>query len=166
MLFRGYKAEYVAEYIGMMIMIYVGCASNAQGYLSNGDRSEGIQGPITWGVGLYFGTLISMNISGAHLNPAVTISQALYRKFDWNKVLYFMLAQTLGAFTGALLVFMQYYSAIDTYGGSKLLTPNVDRFEGTTAGIFTTFPQKQASISGHDKPAGSSTPTSMECFLD
>lgn len=77
-------------------------------------------------------------ISGAHLNPAVTFANCLFRKFPWRKFPIYMLAQVLGAMTAAAVVYANYKSAIEVYeGGKGILTvsgPNA------TAGIFCTYP--------------------------
>jgi len=143
MLFRGYNFEYVAEFLGTLLLLWIGGCANAQSLLSNGTWSEGVQGPLTWGLGLYFGVLISMNLSGGHLNPAVTISMAVHGKLPWERVPWYILAQCLGAFTGAILCYLQYFSAISTYGKGLLTIPPA---VGATAGIFTTFPNQMGSV--------------------
>lgn len=79
-------------------------------------------------------------ISGAHINPAVTLANCLYRKFPWRKFPIYMLAQVLGAMAGAAIVYANYKSAIDVYEGG----PNIRTVPGyspnATAGIFCTYP--------------------------
>jgi aquaglyceroporin related protein, other eukaryote len=79
-------------------------------------------------------------ISGAHLNPAVTLANCIFRKFPWRKFPGYMLAQTLGAMVASGIVYANYKSAIDVYeGGSHIRT--VPGFSNTsTAGIFCTYP--------------------------
>lgn len=79
-------------------------------------------------------------ISGAHLNPAVTFANCVYRKFPWRKFPAYAIAQTLGAFCASGVVYANYKSAIDVYeGGSHLRT--VPGYSDTaTAGIFCTYP--------------------------
>ena len=77
-------------------------------------------------------------ISGAHLNPAVTFANCVFRKFPWRKFPIYMLAQILGAMTASAVVYANYKSAIDVFEGG----PNI-RTVGTntsTAGIFCTYP--------------------------
>jgi len=61
-----------------------------------------------WGLGVMLGVYTAGRISGAHLNPAVTIALAAFKGFEWRKVLPYCLAQTLGAFVAALLVRWNY----------------------------------------------------------
>jgi len=83
-----------------------------------------------WGLAVAFGVYISFRISGGHLNPAVTLSLAVFRGFPWRKVVPYCLAQVAGAFTGSALVFFNYREAIARFD------PGLEK----TAGIFTTFP--------------------------
>lgn len=77
-------------------------------------------------------------ISGAHLNPAVTFSNCVYRKFPWRKFPGYVLAQTLGAFCASGVVYANYLSAINEYeGGPGIRTVTGDH---ATAGIFCTYP--------------------------
>lgn len=79
-------------------------------------------------------------ISGAHLNPAITFSCCVFRKFPWRKFPIYMVAQTLGALCAAGVVYGNYKSAIDTFeGGSHLRT--VPPALNATAGVFCTYPQ-------------------------
>jgi aquaglyceroporin related protein len=55
--------------------------------------------------------------SGAHLNPAVTLANCIYRKFPWRKLPIYTVAQTLGAFCAAAVVYGNYKSAIDQFEG-------------------------------------------------
>jgi aquaglyceroporin related protein len=77
-------------------------------------------------------------ISGAHLNPAVTLANCVYRKFPWRKFPTYMLAQTLGAMCAAAVVYANYKSAIDVFeGGPDIRTVGLNT---STAGIFCTYP--------------------------
>ena len=72
---------------------------------------------VTWGwaMAVAFGIWIAGGVSGAHLNPAVTLAFAVRRRFAWAKVLPYWGAQVLGAFTGAALVFGVYHNAINAF---------------------------------------------------
>ena len=82
-------------------------------------------------------------MSGAHINPAVTLALAVKRAFPWPKVAPYMVAQVLGAFVGGALVYLVYHDAISSFEAAKHIT------RGTLGGaadstptfsIFATFP--------------------------
>src|SRR4030081_10885 len=76
------------------------------------------------------GIYVAGKISGAHLNPAVTLALAVFRGFPWKKVLPYSIAQIAGAFVAAALVYWNYLPAFHK------MDPQLER----TAGVFTTFP--------------------------
>lgn len=129
-------AELVAEFLGTMVLLAFGNGVVAMVVLfGNGYPGEIVNGGFTnitfaWGLGVTMGIYVAGKITGAHLNPAVTLALAVYRNFPWRKVLPYSLAQVAGGFCGAALVFWNYHPAI------MRMDPTLER----TAGIFTTFP--------------------------
>jgi len=94
-----------------------------------------------WGFAVTFGVYVAGGISGAHINPAVTLAFAARRGFPWRKVPGYIAAQLVGAFLGALLVYVVYKGAIDSYERAH----NITRGEPdsvVTFSIFATFPAK------------------------
>ena len=128
--------ELMAEFIGTMVLILFGNGVVANVVLfGSGIPGEIVHGGYTnitlgWGLAVTMGIYLAGRISGAHLNPAVTISLAIYRDFPWRKVLPFILVQTLGAFLAAALVYWNYLPAFQAFD------PGMEK----TAGVFTTFP--------------------------
>lgn len=107
---RGLPAEMAAEFAGTMILILFGAGVVAQVVSGGESGSLGDHDSIAWawGLGVMFGVYVAGRATGAHLNPAVTLSFALFRGFAWSKVAPYALAQTLGAFVAALLVRWNY----------------------------------------------------------
>lgn len=130
-------AEMMAEFIGTMVLILFGNGVVAMvvlfGTHTPGEIVHGGYTNITfgWGLGVTMGCYIAGRISGAHLNPAVTVALAAFRGFSWAKVLPYCIAQIAGGFVAAALVFWNYLPAF------RAADPNFDH----TAGVFTTFPQ-------------------------
>jgi len=129
-------AELVAEFLGTFVLILFGTGVVAMVMLFPGrNPGETIHGGFTnvtlgWGLGVTMGIYVAGKISGAHLNPAVTVALALFRKFPWAKVIPYSAAQTVGAFAAAALVYWNYRPAF------QQVDPQLDH----TAGVFTTFP--------------------------
>jgi len=128
--------ELVAEFIGTLVLILIGDGVVAMTVLfSTGVPGEIVKGGYTnitlaWGLGVTMGIYVAGRVSGAHLNPAVTLAVAVFRGFPWRKVIPYTIAQTAGAFTAAALVFVVYHPAF------LKADPQLER----TAGVFTTFP--------------------------
>jgi glycerol uptake facilitator protein len=96
---------------------------------------------ITWGwaLAVAFGIYVAGGVSGAHLNPAVTLAFAVRRRFSWLKVLPYMLSQLVGAFAGAALVYAVYHDAINTFDRA-MTGPKTNGHTLATFSIFGTFP--------------------------
>lgn len=128
--------EAVAEFLGTLLILVFGAGAVAMVLVfGTGTVGEVVHGGYTnvtigWALGVMFGVAASMRISGAHLNPAVTLAVAAFRGFPWRKVPLYMLSQTAGAMAGAALVWFNYREAILRY----------DPLLEKSAGIFTTFP--------------------------
>jgi len=148
----GLLGECLAEFLGTFVLISFGCgvvamavaalpgsgraATTTTIFLAAGDWLL-----ITWGWGLavMLGVYVAGGVSGAHLNPAVTLAMAVRRGFPWAKVLPFILSQIIGAFTGAALVYLVYHNAIDAFDAT-VPGPKVNGHTNATFSIFATFP--------------------------
>jgi glycerol uptake facilitator protein len=104
--------ELAAEFFGTMILILFGVGVVAQVVGSKGTLGAHDSIAWAWGLGVMLGIYTAGRISGAHLNPAVTIAFAALNGFPWRKVLPYSLAQTAGAFIAALLVRANYTEVI------------------------------------------------------
>jgi glycerol uptake facilitator protein len=129
-------AELTAEFIGTLILILFGNGVVAMVVLfGTGVPGEIVNGGYTnitvgWGLAVMMGVYAAGKISGAHLNPAVTIALAVFRGFRWAKVPAYIVAQIAGAFAASALVYWNYLPAFHR------MDPALER----TAGVFTTFP--------------------------
>jgi MIP family channel proteins len=134
---RGTSRELLAEFLGTFVLILFGAGVVAQFVLSKGSVGSALAIHLTWGLGVTMGCYVAAGASGAHLNPAVTLALAVHRGFPWAKVAPYALAQTLGAFAAAAVVFLTYVEAFTAFDGGvrQVLGPQ------GTAGIFATYPQ-------------------------
>ena len=144
--------EFLSEYLGTFTLIAFGdgvvamavAALNQSGraetshtiFLASGDWLL-----ITWGwcMAVVLAIYVAGGISGAHINPAVTIALAVRRGFPWAKVPHYIVAQMTGAFTGAALVYLNYKDAIKGYEHAT----HAVRGESSSIAsysVFATFP--------------------------
>jgi glycerol uptake facilitator protein len=101
---------YVAEFLGTGILILLGDGVVANVLLKNSKGEAGGWIVITfgWGMGVAMAVYAVGAVSGAHINPAVTIGLASIGQFPWVDVPGYIIAQILGAMTGATLVYLTY----------------------------------------------------------
>ncbi|HET7478802.1 MAG TPA: MIP family channel protein [Rubrobacteraceae bacterium] len=92
-----------------------------------------------WALAVTFAVYVAGGISGAHINPAVTLAFAVKRGFPWSKVPGYMAAQMVGAFAGAALVYLNYHNAIASFENAKNITRGAADSTATFS-IFATFP--------------------------
>lgn len=103
-------SPYVAEFIGTMLLIVLGEGVVA-GVLLKGSKAENagwLTVVVGWGLGVTLAIYAVGQVSGAHLNPAVTVGLALNGSFEWNLVAGYIASQLLGAFAGACIVWLHY----------------------------------------------------------
>jgi glycerol uptake facilitator protein len=104
-------SPYLAEFFGTMLLIVLGDGVVA-GVVLKGTKSENA-GWLTivlgWGLAVTLAIYAVGSISGAHINPAVTIALAWSGSFEWNLVPGYCVAQFAGAFAGAVLVWLHYF---------------------------------------------------------
>ncbi|MGW5197618.1 MIP/aquaporin family protein [Streptomyces spiralis] len=148
----GLWGECLAEFLGTFVLIAFGCGSVAMAVaaLPGSGRTEGpttfFLGAgdwllITWGwaFAVVFGVYVAGGVSGAHINPAVTLAFAVRRRFPWVKVVPYWCAQLVGAFAGAALVYAVYHDAINTFDAA-MKGPKTNGHTVASFSIFATFP--------------------------
>lgn len=115
---------FTAEILGTMLMILLGNGVVANVVLKDtkGNNSGWIVITTAWAFAVFVGVTVAGPISGAHLNPIVTLGLALIGKFDWNLVPSYVLAQMIGALSGAFFVWLSHkdHFAITEDEGTKL----------------------------------------------
>ncbi|MFF5262220.1 MIP/aquaporin family protein [Actinomadura viridis] len=121
--------EMLAEFAGTMILILFGVGVVAQvvaGGLGNHDSIAW-----AWGLGVTLGVYTAARISGGHINPAVTLALAVFRRLPWVKVIPYVVAQFLGAFVAALIVRWNYTEVLAKFDPGHTLK---------TQFVFSTLP--------------------------
>ena len=134
----------LAEFVGTGLLVLFGAGSVVAALTINGGRLDYAGLGI---IALAFGLVVALAIyavgttSGAHINPAVTVALAAARRFSWAEVAPYVVAQLLGAFTGAMLI-VAYVGSRATGLGSVGLTalgPGVNGLQGIVAEALGTF---------------------------
>lgn len=134
--------EFFAEFIACVLLLLVGASVDAQVQLSERLTPQNQAGSYpsqnwAWGLAVMCTIHLAGGISGAHCNPGITISLAVFRGFPWRMVWVYLLAQYLGCFCGAGLAYAIYQPAINLYEGHGLRTIVG---QNATGGFFTTVP--------------------------
>src|SRR5947199_9971287 len=110
----GLTGELVAEFLGTLVLILFGNGVVAMVLLfGKGVPGEVVNGGYTnitlgWGLAVLMGICVAGRVSGAHLNPAVTVTLAVCRGFPWRNVVPYVLAQAAGAYARAAPVSATY----------------------------------------------------------
>lgn len=103
-------SAFTAEVLGTMLLVLLGDGVVA-GVLLNKSKAQNAGWMVVttgWAMGVVVGVYAVGRISGAHINPAVTLGLAIAGKFPWAEVPRYIAAQFIGAFLGAVLVWLAY----------------------------------------------------------
>ena len=147
---RSFK-EFIGEVFGTFILILLG-----DGVVANVSLAPRVAGTaynwntisIGWAFAVIIAVYVSAGVSGAHLNPAVTLGLAVRRGFPWKKVLPYIVAQMIGAFLGAAAVYLVYRDGLVAAG-----MPNV--WSTGPGAVYNTV------FLGADKAGAAGTPYSL-----
>lgn len=103
--------KFLAEVLGTMILVLLGDGVVAGVLLtrSKAQNSGWIVITMAWGLAVFAGVIVAGPVSGAHINPAVTLAIAINGGITWDQVPVYWAGEMLGAFIGAVLVFLHYY---------------------------------------------------------
>ena len=143
----GTLGESIGEFFGTMVLILFGDGCVASFALFNKLGSptpfanEWIVIILGWGLAVMLGIYVTGAISGAHLNPAVTLGLAATGRFSWSKVIPYMVAQVLGAFVAAGILYYVYQGAIVNAAAGADVAKSI-------GGVFYTSPKSFVGIFG------------------
>ncbi|HEB65991.1 MAG TPA: aquaporin family protein [Chloroflexi bacterium] len=116
---KGLTGEFIAELFGTFVLILLG-----DGVVANVGLAPRLAAPaynwntitLGWAFAVIVAVYIAGGVSGAHINPAVTLAMAVKRDFPWSKVLPYIVAQVIGAFLGAFAVYLIYRDGLVAAG--------------------------------------------------
>ncbi|KAG7386627.1 hypothetical protein PHYPSEUDO_015411 [Phytophthora pseudosyringae] len=124
--------EMMAEFLATFICMLFGLSCMAQVTLSGGSAGNFVTIALAWGFAYFLGISIGGGVSGAHLNPTVTVTLALLKLLPWKKVPFYIFVQTVAAYMSALVVYIVY----------RPMFNEVDPERTTTHTVFATFPHE------------------------
>ncbi|KAK2599252.1 hypothetical protein N8I77_011022 [Diaporthe amygdali] len=113
--FRAKYPELMAEFLCTAMSVFLGVAGTLTVNLSQNQPTQyGSYETLcwAWGLAFMFGIYMGGGVSGAHMNPAISISLTVYRGFPWKRCIAYVVVQVLGAFAGGIIAYGLYHDAI------------------------------------------------------
>ncbi len=107
-------AWFSGEFLGTFLLVFFGCGSVAAAVLT-GAQVGIFQVAIVWGLGIAVAIQLTGSLSGAHLNPAVTVALAVWSGFPWRHVARHLVAQFAGAFAASAVLFAVFSGPLQAY---------------------------------------------------
>ncbi|KAM3877924.1 aquaporin-7 [Diretmus argenteus] len=132
----------LAETLCTYVMMVFGLGSVAQVVTGQGAFGQYISINLGFGLGVAMGVHIGGNVSGAHMNAAVSFTMSVFGRIAWKMLPVYVFAQFLGSFLAAGTIYAIYYDAINDYCGGNLTVTGLK----ATAGIFATYPAPYLSL--------------------
>ncbi|CAJ0610278.1 unnamed protein product [Cylicocyclus nassatus] len=153
--------ELLAEAIGTFFLLLIGTAANIQAAAAVGGNMTSCH--IAWGIGFMFAVYLAASVSGAHLNPAISLAQWVLGNIPAWKVVLYTIAQIIGAYLGTAVSYFGHHDDLwKLDGGIRQVTG-----AQATAGLFTTFPTPQMSVWGSllDQIIGTAILSGLICLI-
>ena len=160
----GTLGETIAEFFGTMVLLLFGdgCVATFALFGNIGGTNsaptpfatEWIVIILGWGLAVMLGIYVAGAISGAHINPAVTLALAVRGKFPWSKVVPYWIAQVLGGFVAALILYFVYQGALvhalslEHLSIGQIAQPLTNNGSAGFGWVFYTFPKEFVGIFG------------------
>lgn len=107
----GLVSAMIGEYFGTFVLVFFGVGS-VQAAVATGAQAGLWQVAVVWAVGVSLGIYTAASLSGAHINPAITVMAAVYDKFPLRRVVPYWVAQVAGAATAAIVLYAMFAEAI------------------------------------------------------
>lgn len=129
----------VGEFLGTGLLVFFGCGSVAAATLL-GAQVGVFQVAIVWGLGIALAIHLAGSLSGAHLNPAVTLALASHGTFPWRRAPAYVVVQLLGAFAASALLYLIYGGALEAYEAKHAILRGAPGSEATAMIFGEYFP--------------------------
>ncbi len=140
--FARVPAWMVGEFFGTFLLVFFGCGSVCAA-VTTGAQVGVFQVAIVWGLGIATAIHLAGALSGAHLNPAVTLSGAVWNGFPWRRVPGYWLAQMAGAIAASAVLFLVFGGAIAGYEAKQGIVRGRPGSEASAMVFGDYFPNPQ-----------------------
>ncbi len=130
-------AWFIGEFFGTFLLVFFGCGSVAAAVLT-GAQVGIFQVAIVWGIGIATAIYLTGSLSGAHLNPAITVAFATWTDFPWTKVPRYVFAQFAGALAASVALYVMFQGQLHAYEATHSIVRGAAGSEAT-AMIFGEF---------------------------
>ncbi|VDD86581.1 unnamed protein product [Enterobius vermicularis] len=134
----------LCEFFCTGLLVFGGTTTSAQYVLSKGTQGSWINVNLGWGFALVMAVYAGYNISGSHLNPAVSLFLWTMGRLSGVRCILYSIVQILGGFCASFFTWVLYYDALNAYDGGTRMVEG----ELATAGIFSTYPKAFLSVGG------------------
>ncbi|XP_039705540.1 aquaporin-10 [Pteropus medius] len=134
----------LAEFLSVFVLMFLTQGAVAQTVTSRGAKGNFFTSFLAGALAVTAAIYVGGNVSGAHLNPAFSLSMCLLGRLPWAKLPIYSLVQVLSAFCASGATYIMYYDALQNYtGGNLTVTGPLE-----TASIFATYPASYLSLTG------------------
>ena len=132
-------AWFVGEAVGTFLLVFFGCGSVATAVLT-GAQVGIFQVAIVWGLGIATAIHLTGSLSGAHLNPAVTVALAVWTNFPRRRILGYWSAQFVGAFVASIVLYVIYGGTLEAFESAHGLVRGAPGSEASAMVFGEYFP--------------------------
>jgi len=162
----------LAEVVGTFILVFFGLGSVHAAVLTNAQHGLW-QVAIVWGVAVMVAIYVVGAISGAHINPAITVALATWQRFSWREVAPYVASQVVGAMVAAACLFVLYRPFLADLEARKRVERGQPGSEITAMCYGEYFPSPGALAGGPEPYSGEShakinalVPEAVACFAE
>jgi glycerol uptake facilitator protein len=142
----------VGEFFGTFLLVFFGCGSVCAAVLTG--AQQGIfQVAIVWGLGIATAIYLTGSLSGAHLNPAVTLAMAVWGGFPARRVLPYIVVQLVGAFVSAAVLYVVFAGALNVFEHKNGITRGIPGSELSAKVFGEYFPPPSANTPADAPPS-------------
>lgn len=127
------------EFLGTFLLVFFGCGSVCAAVL-HGAQVGIFQVAIVWGLGIAIAIHLTASLSGAHLNPAITIAAACFAGFDRSKIVSYIGSQLAGAFAAAAVLYVIFGGSLETFEKANAITRGESGSEASAMVFAEYFP--------------------------